>query len=333
MQSKSTRGVQQDDVWSAADALIADGLRPTIERVRQKIGRGSPNTVSPMLESWFATLSSRLGGSNTNEQNAHIPVALQQGMEKLWDMALESGRQEALTEISQTQHALAEAKKALHVRESELRQKEQVLAAQHAALEVARRAAVEKSDDLISRLAEMQAVVSKREMEVEVLRKKLGDIDAERERDRRHSNEEAAHHQIERRQYEERSEAIQRKFLEEIDNARQEVKKMRTEANVSEKRIESDRNSLQKKIQSQETEISEAKELAASQKTELNSLRQALATANYRSDELCNLLEKHRNASEATITRLTDALSFHIGGQATGSKLIARKNKRPIRSR
>ena len=49
MQSKSTRGVQQEDVWAAADALIAEGLRPTIERVRQKIGRGSPNTVSPML--------------------------------------------------------------------------------------------------------------------------------------------------------------------------------------------------------------------------------------------------------------------------------------------
>ena len=60
MPTKSTRGVQQDDVWSAADDLIAEGLRPTIERVRQKIGRGSPNTVSPMLESWFATLAPRL---------------------------------------------------------------------------------------------------------------------------------------------------------------------------------------------------------------------------------------------------------------------------------
>ena len=47
MQSKSTRGVQQEDVWVAADALIEEGLRPTIERVRQKMGRGSPNTVSP----------------------------------------------------------------------------------------------------------------------------------------------------------------------------------------------------------------------------------------------------------------------------------------------
>ena len=35
MQLKSTRGVQREDVWTAADQLIADGLRPTIERVHR----------------------------------------------------------------------------------------------------------------------------------------------------------------------------------------------------------------------------------------------------------------------------------------------------------
>jgi hypothetical protein len=35
---KVTRGVQEADVWAAADALLALGLRPTIERVRQQIG-------------------------------------------------------------------------------------------------------------------------------------------------------------------------------------------------------------------------------------------------------------------------------------------------------
>ncbi|MBW0171062.1 MAG: DNA-binding protein [Hydrogenophaga sp.] len=51
MQMKSTRvprGVQVDEVWSAADAVLAQGERPTIERVRAHLGRGSPNTVAPM---------------------------------------------------------------------------------------------------------------------------------------------------------------------------------------------------------------------------------------------------------------------------------------------
>lgn len=50
MPPKSPRGIQSEDVVQAADALIAEGLRPTIERVRQKIGRGSPNTVGPLLD-------------------------------------------------------------------------------------------------------------------------------------------------------------------------------------------------------------------------------------------------------------------------------------------
>lgn len=38
---QSSRGVQQHEVDAAADALVAERLRPTIERVRAKIGRGS----------------------------------------------------------------------------------------------------------------------------------------------------------------------------------------------------------------------------------------------------------------------------------------------------
>lgn len=54
------RGITQDDVWKACDALLLEGARPTIERVRQKIGSGSPNTVSPFLETWFKNLGGRI---------------------------------------------------------------------------------------------------------------------------------------------------------------------------------------------------------------------------------------------------------------------------------
>ena len=62
MQQRLTRGIQYEDVASAADALLHQGMRPTIERIRLHIGRGSPNTVSPMLEQWFSGLGKRLGG-------------------------------------------------------------------------------------------------------------------------------------------------------------------------------------------------------------------------------------------------------------------------------
>jgi hypothetical protein len=40
------RGITENDVFTACDALLLAGERPTIERVPQKIGRGSPNTVT-----------------------------------------------------------------------------------------------------------------------------------------------------------------------------------------------------------------------------------------------------------------------------------------------
>ena len=34
--TKARRGTQEHEVWAAADALMQEGLRPTIDRVRQK---------------------------------------------------------------------------------------------------------------------------------------------------------------------------------------------------------------------------------------------------------------------------------------------------------
>ncbi|TLY49659.1 MAG: hypothetical protein E6K53_12920 [Gammaproteobacteria bacterium] len=44
------RGITQDRVNQAADALLARGERPTIEKVRAELGTGSPNTLLRLLE-------------------------------------------------------------------------------------------------------------------------------------------------------------------------------------------------------------------------------------------------------------------------------------------
>ncbi len=50
----------QSDVSHAADTLLRAGNRPTVEKIRTKLGRGSPNTINPMLDTWWKTLSARL---------------------------------------------------------------------------------------------------------------------------------------------------------------------------------------------------------------------------------------------------------------------------------
>ena len=73
-------GITQSDVWAAADALLLEGARPTIERVRQKIGRGSPNTVSPHLESWFGGLGARIQDPGAFAAPAAIPDPIAQAL-------------------------------------------------------------------------------------------------------------------------------------------------------------------------------------------------------------------------------------------------------------
>src|SRR5271166_6063040 len=55
-----SRGISSSDVHRAADELLREGERPTIERVRAKLGTGSPNTINPHLDAWWKTLSARL---------------------------------------------------------------------------------------------------------------------------------------------------------------------------------------------------------------------------------------------------------------------------------
>ena len=44
------RGITEEDVRGAADAIVGRGERPTIDRIRAELGRGSPNNVNRHLD-------------------------------------------------------------------------------------------------------------------------------------------------------------------------------------------------------------------------------------------------------------------------------------------
>ena len=82
------RGITDHDVFAACDALLLAGERPTIERVRQKIGRGSPNTVSPMLDAWFKGLGRRLQDPGAFAAPPDVPEPILQAAQHFWETAL-----------------------------------------------------------------------------------------------------------------------------------------------------------------------------------------------------------------------------------------------------
>jgi len=221
MQSKSTRGVQQDEVWAAADALIAVGERPTIERVRLKIGRGSPNTVSPMLESWFTTLAPRLGivasGSQAAEEGA--PKELRQALDSIWAEAVIAARDRSDKALDPERDKLAQERQNLKVAREELGQREAVLTERGIALEQA----LDLSKSQLREKADQLAKISR---DFEQARDSIASLVQVRDADRRQFDKQLGALAGERQRMEERASANEKRLLEEVDRARQEAKQM-----------------------------------------------------------------------------------------------------------
>ncbi|SDM43002.1 DNA-binding protein [Polaromonas sp. JS666] len=218
MQSKSTRGVQQDEVWAAADALIAAGERPTIERVRLKIGRGSPNTVSPMLETWFATLGPRLGVALAGAQvEEGAPKELRQALDKIWAATLASARDEADRALEPERDRLAQQGLKLDIARQELLQREAALTERGIALEHALELAK-------SQLRDQAAQLQKAGRDLAQARSSLANLIQERDAGRRQFDEQLRALAEERQRIEQRASANEKRLLEEVDRARQEAK-------------------------------------------------------------------------------------------------------------
>ncbi len=94
------RGITEKDVFTACDALLLAGERPTIERVRQKIGRGSPNTVSPMLDAWFKGLGRRLQDPGAFAPAPDVPDPVLQAAQQFWEVAQAESRRDVDARIA-----------------------------------------------------------------------------------------------------------------------------------------------------------------------------------------------------------------------------------------
>lgn len=291
MQLKSTRGVQQEEVWTAADALIGEGLRPTIERVRLKIGRGSPNTVSPMLDAWFANLGSRLGvTADKQTQNGELPVSVRQAAIKLWQSALLSAQGVAEQALFVAQQTLATQRTALEQQEADILSREQVFAERQLAMEEILQVTRGQIIDLTTRLEQSQIATKRREGDLDALQLKLADYEKQRMAEQRRSEDEIKRHAEERLKLEERATNHEHRMMLELDRERQESKRAKTVG-----------NQFQTELQAQ-TQKRQAIE------QELRSERQALQLANQRTNEMRGLLDEQRTANGTAIAQLSQLL-------------------------
>jgi chromosome segregation ATPase len=79
------------DVQRAADALLRQGRKPSVAAIREQLGGGSPNTITPLLAKYWEKLGSRLGEGP--ESLERVPEALARVTELMWRRALEEARE------------------------------------------------------------------------------------------------------------------------------------------------------------------------------------------------------------------------------------------------
>lgn len=291
MQTKSTRGVQQEEVWAAADALIAAGERPTIERVRLKIGRGSPNTVSPLLESWFATLAPRLGVAASGSQPAGegAPKELRQALDGIWGAAIASARDKADRALAPERDRLAQQGQELEFARQDLTQRETALAERGVALAQALELAKFQLRDQATQLEKVGR-------DLEGARSSLATLIQERDEDRRRFDERLRSLAEERQRLEQRESANERRLLEEVDRARQEAKQSSRALEDAGLKHASEKQALELTNISLEGRVGEGQ-------IELATLRERLKAADERSKGLEHTLAAALNSHHKTKSR------------------------------
>ena len=104
-------GVPETEVFAAADRVLARGERPTVERVRVELGRGSPNRIGPLLEQWWEALTKRLAGETRLPE---LPPEVAGAFRQVW--------------VAATEHAATSVEAGMATERDALRQQHEALA-------------------------------------------------------------------------------------------------------------------------------------------------------------------------------------------------------------
>lgn len=232
------RGITQDQVNAASDALVAAGDRPTVEKVRAALGTGSPNTVTRMLDTWRGGLAERL----QNVLNLpELPPEAGQAMTALWQLAVDHAERLLQARIATERAALAANEARLAEERTRwaatLAEAETTVAQARTRQELAEHACANLDDqlrdshalreDLVQQRDRLQTLADRQTGELEALQiersARLAAADQERERAATHIRaiEDRAHQEVDRarqetQQWQQRLEAAERSHRDAI---------------------------------------------------------------------------------------------------------------------
>lgn len=239
-------GVQLHEVLQAADDLVARGLKPTIERVRQHLHGGSPNTISPMLDEWFARLAVRLAApadsaaahaaapgaarpTRPTDPAEDVPLGVTEAARNLWRAALTHAAQVHNAQIQSDHRALVLEREAMAVREADQQRREAVFEDKKAdldnALAASQRALTAMEVRHETQLQDAARSLADAQAEVRALKKSLAAAEATTTAVRETAAADVTSAKRAAQDAEERHIAQERRLLAEVDRAREEAKR------------------------------------------------------------------------------------------------------------
>lgn len=221
-------GITETDVWSAADALLLEGARPTIERVRQKIGRGSPNTVSPHLETWFRALGARIKDPGAFAASPAIPDPVAQAAAHFWEAALSEARAEQARSYRERREELAGEGARLAAGAERLQSREAALAQREQDMQQALKVASSQLAAAEERLQAAESQLRQREEQLEQHQRELAEARAAAQALLTEAEKSRGQHARALEALEARHEAHERRWLNELDSERGAVKRLQS---------------------------------------------------------------------------------------------------------
>lgn len=287
------RGITQDQVNDAADAILSTGENPTVEKVRGKLGTGSPNTITRMLDAWRRGLGERLQQLTALPD---LPAAAGQAMFEVWRLACEHAEEEISARFVSERESI-EAARAELTREREdwqarLEEADSAVSQAQTAQELAESACAtidgQLQDshalraDLVQQRDRIQKACDRQAEEIEDLRTQLNQSTAALEETR--SRQETYLRSVEERSH------------QEIDRARQDAKQWQKRHEAAERAHQANVASLQKQNESLRDQLRKTDTEVARYAGLVAGLEKALGKA--RSTATSSRRTKNRNSKD-----------------------------------
>lgn len=226
--------VREEEVRQVADALLLDGDRPTVDRVRQRLGRGSPNTIALFLDRWWTQLGARLRDLPGQELPG-VPPTVSAALVSLWSSAIDEARgllkdtlaaQEA--EIETRRVSVEEMAFALERSQAEFERERAALERTVSVVQNQLDMANERHEVDLAAVRDLRAETARLLEQREQLQKELLDLSARLEAQSRE-------HEESLRQVRERAESSEKHWIKQVDEVRQALATERKRAETLDK--------------------------------------------------------------------------------------------------